>query len=81
MRRLVRRAAVRLCKVPCDAAFAKRFCASTNAAVVSSEFAAIAERADFTRVLSSERTARLRTRRFSLVRMRFFCDLMFAMRE
>ncbi len=72
MRRDARRAAWFLWMMPLALALPRRFWAVAIAAGASSLPAAISTRASFTRVFSSERTALLRMRRFSFVRLRFF---------
>ena len=79
MRRDVRRAAWFLWIRPLDAAWSRRDCATRIVAAASSEPVSMAVRADFTRVLSSDRTPWLRRRRRSLERLRLIWLLMFAM--
>src|SRR5206468_8056993 len=67
--------------MPLAAAMSRRLTASRRAApVASGSPAATARSTRLIRVFSSERTALLRRRRFSLVRLRFICDLMLAMK-
>ena len=77
MRRLLRRAAWFLWMTPFDAALSIRliasFVASTSAVPASAEATA-----DFTRVLISDFTALLRSRRVSFCLLRLIWDLMFA---
>jgi hypothetical protein len=72
MRRAVRRAAWFLWITPAAAALPMRFCAAVSLVSASSACSAAACCAVFTRVFSSDRTATLRTRRFSFWRFRFF---------
>ncbi len=76
MSRLFRRAAVFLWSMPLAAALSIRLMARRSVSSWVSVSAAIAA---FARVLISERTARLRTRRFSFWRLRFIWLLMLAM--
>src|SRR4051795_4292454 len=79
MRRDVRRAAWFLWIRPRDAALSMRFCARRTAAGALSSPLSIAAVATLVRVLSSERTAWLRTWRRSFDRFRLIWLLMFAM--
>ena len=79
IRREVRRAAAFLWITPFWPALSRRFCAAFRGSGADSAPSAMAVRAVFTRVRSSERTPLLRTRRASFWRLRFFWLAMFAM--
>jgi hypothetical protein len=79
-RRLLRRAAVRLCTMPLATALSSARAASrcwTTAASTSP--VAIALRTFFVDVLRAVRTVLLRSPRLAFWRFRLICDLMFAM--